>query len=208
MTWSKLSDDFTDDCWTLSDAAFRLHVEGLCWSNRKLLDLVLPGDDVRRFAKHPEAATELVAAGWWTEQGDAYVIRHHAAYQRTRADVVKRQETSAANGRQGGRPPTREQAKEENPAANPVGISEPENPVGDPVANQHSNPGGQDRTGQALRTGAVTKQETDWPTVADTASSSSRPSPEPVVEGCTCSGWVGMPADDHMPYCPLTLVSA
>jgi hypothetical protein len=42
MTWAKLSDDFTDDCWTLSDGAFRLHVEGLVWSNRKLLDLVIP----------------------------------------------------------------------------------------------------------------------------------------------------------------------
>ncbi len=30
MTWTKLSDDFSDDCWTLSDQAFRLHTEGLC----------------------------------------------------------------------------------------------------------------------------------------------------------------------------------
>ena len=34
MTWTKLSDDFGDDCWELSDAAYRLHVEGLLWSNR------------------------------------------------------------------------------------------------------------------------------------------------------------------------------
>ncbi|MGC7224587.1 hypothetical protein RBA13_22790, partial [Mycobacteroides abscessus subsp. massiliense] len=42
MTWTKLSDDYGDDCWRLSDAAFRTHTEGLCWSNRKLLDLVIP----------------------------------------------------------------------------------------------------------------------------------------------------------------------
>lgn len=26
MTWTKLSDDFSDDCWRLSDAAWRLHI--------------------------------------------------------------------------------------------------------------------------------------------------------------------------------------
>ncbi len=50
MTWSKLSDDFPDDCWTLLDGAFRLHVEGLCWSNRKLLDCRIPNGHLRRFA--------------------------------------------------------------------------------------------------------------------------------------------------------------
>lgn len=112
VTWTKLSDDFGDDCWTLSDAAFRAHVEGLTWSNRKLLDLRIPKGDVRRFAKNPEATTELVANGWWSDAGDAYLIRHHAQYQRSREDVLRQQETNAANGRKGGRPrkPPREQA--------------------------------------------------------------------------------------------------
>ena len=112
MTWTKLSDDFSDDCWTLSDSAFRLHVEGLCWSNRKLLDLEVPAEDVRRFAKHPEAVAELVACGWWTEDGDKYVIRHHATYQRPRDAVLAQQAANKANGRKGGRPPkpAREQA--------------------------------------------------------------------------------------------------
>lgn len=104
MTWTKLSDDFADDCWTLSDSAFRLHVEGLTWSNRKLLDLRLPKDDVRRFAKHPEAAPELVSVGWWTDEGDHYVIRHHGGYQPTREAVLARQAANVSNGRKGGRP--------------------------------------------------------------------------------------------------------
>jgi len=105
MTWTKFSDDFSDDCWTLSDAAFRLHVEGLVWSNRKLLDLELDKDEVRRWAKHPEAAEELLATGWWKDEGDHYLIVHHAAYQRDRDQVLAQQEANQKNGKKGGRPP-------------------------------------------------------------------------------------------------------
>ena len=104
MTWTKLSDDFADDCYQLSDAAFRLHVEGLLWSNRKLLDLKLDKNVLQRWATHPEAATELVDLGWWTDEGNHYFIRHHAIYQRTREQVLKQQTANQENGRRGGRP--------------------------------------------------------------------------------------------------------
>jgi hypothetical protein len=104
MTWTKLSDDFTDDCWSLSDAAYRLHSEGLVWSNRKLLDLLIPKEDVPRFAKHPEAVTELLDQGFWKDVGDRYLIRHHAQYQRTREAVIKQQDINRQNGGKGGRP--------------------------------------------------------------------------------------------------------
>lgn len=112
LTWTKLSDDFADDCWDLSSDAFRTHVEGLTWSNRKLLDLRIPKVDFRRFAKRPDAVTELLDAGWWADDGDAYIIRHHAVYQRTRDAVLRQQAARQANGRKGGRPPKtpREQA--------------------------------------------------------------------------------------------------
>lgn len=112
MTWTKLSDDYSDDCWELSDAAYRLHTEGLTWSNRKLLDGTLPKDDVRRWAKRPEAADELVACGWWEDRGDEYQIIHHACYQRTREQVLAQQQRSRGNGQRGGRPagPPRERA--------------------------------------------------------------------------------------------------
>ena len=38
MTWTKLGDEYGGECWELSDAAFRLHIEGLVWSNGKALD--------------------------------------------------------------------------------------------------------------------------------------------------------------------------
>lgn len=90
MTWTKTSDDFPDDCWTLSDRAYRLHHEGLTWSNRKLLDCRLPKDDVRRFARNgDDGVDELLNCGWWSDGGDCYVINHHAAYQRTREAVLR-----------------------------------------------------------------------------------------------------------------------
>lgn len=105
MTWTKLSDDFSDDCWQLSDAAWRLHVEGLIWSNRKLLDLVLRKDEVQRWAKNPAAATELVDCGWWVDNGDTYTIVHHGIYQRDREAVLKQQAANRRNGKRGGRRP-------------------------------------------------------------------------------------------------------
>jgi hypothetical protein len=112
MTWTKLSDDFSDDCWELSDAAIRLHMEGLVWSNRKLLDCCLVKDEMVRWAKRPGAADELVNAGWWRDTGNHYVIVHHSAYQRSREAVLKQQETNQKNGQKGGRPkgPPRERA--------------------------------------------------------------------------------------------------
>ncbi len=111
MTWTKLSDDFSDDCETLSDRAFRLHVEGLTWNNRKLLDCRLPKDHLRRFARHPDAVQELLDTGWRSEDDDVYVIRHHAVYQRTREEVLRQQDANRNNGKKGGRPPKpREQA--------------------------------------------------------------------------------------------------
>jgi hypothetical protein len=109
VTRTKLSDDFSDDCWQLSDKAFRLHIEGLLWSNRKLTDLRLHKSEIRRWAKHPEAASELVEIGWWSEWGDHYLIIHHGTYQRSREAVIKQQEANKRNGKKGGRP-SREQA--------------------------------------------------------------------------------------------------
>lgn len=142
MTWTKTSDDFPDDCWALSDAAYRLHHEGLTWSNRKLLDCRIPKADVRRFAKCPQAVSELLDVGFWADAGDAYVIRHHAAYQRSREQIIAMQERNRENGKKGGRPT---KVPREVWAA-------PETHVGNPVANPDGNPQGQDRSGQ-VRTG-------------------------------------------------------
>ncbi|HEY9376068.1 MAG TPA: hypothetical protein VIQ02_03115, partial [Jiangellaceae bacterium] len=108
MTFTYLSDDYADDTWTLSNDAYRLHADGLVWSNRKLLDLRIPLDDLPRFSRCPDAVGELLDGKWWRLDGDVYVIRHHAQYQATREAVLKRQETSRLNGAKGGRPASRD----------------------------------------------------------------------------------------------------
>ena len=152
MSWAKLSDDYSDDCWTLSDEAFRLHTEALVWNGRKLLDCRIPKDDVRRFAKHPESAQELLDVGWWTEQADVYIVRHHAQYQRTREAVVNQQAANTKNGAKGGRPKkAREQASEIKPR------SAETHSVGESLRGSETE---RDRTGQeAFRTGPQEKRE-------------------------------------------------
>jgi hypothetical protein len=177
MTWTKLSDDFTDDCWELSDAAVRLHMEGLVWSNRKLLDLRLAKDDMVRWAKRPAAAEELVNAGWWRDESDYYVIIHHAVYQRSRQAVLNQQEVNQQNGQKGGRPkaPPREQAPRKRPPKTDS-LTESKS---DSVSNQRGSvvsetdsltdsPTERDRTGRAWSTREPPKSESvsvkgGWP---------------------------------------------
>lgn len=104
MTWTKLSDDHSDDCWKLSDAAWRLHAEGLIWSNRKLLDGRLAKDEIARWAKHPEAAQELLEAAVWADRGEHFEIVHAIEHQPTRDQVMRRRKANQQNGRRGGRP--------------------------------------------------------------------------------------------------------
>lgn len=99
MTWTKLGDEFADECWTLSSDAFRLHTEGLVWSNRKATDGQLAKDDMRRWAKRPDAAEELVSIGWWEDRGEHYQIVHHLGYQRTKEEIAHQSNVNAENAK-------------------------------------------------------------------------------------------------------------
>lgn len=97
MTWTKLGDEYTDHCWKLSDAAFRLHTDALVWSNRRHLDGVLQKDDMRRWAKTPEAVGELLQHGFWVDEGDRYRIVYHLGWQRTAEQWLRQSEANKAN---------------------------------------------------------------------------------------------------------------
>ena len=83
MTWTKLGDEYTEDCFRLSTDAFRLHTEGLVYSTGKNLDGRLDKARMLRWAYNIEAATELVDCGFWTDEGDHYLIRAHMGWQPT-----------------------------------------------------------------------------------------------------------------------------
>ncbi len=82
MTWLKLSDDFSDQCARagLSDAGYRMHVEGLGWCMRRETGGHLSERDVLRCAETgdpADAVRELLGCGFWTREGSGYRVLHH-----------------------------------------------------------------------------------------------------------------------------------
>ena len=98
MTWTKLSDDFGDQCADLSDAAFRTHVEGLLWTMRRETDGAISKRDISRFAESAlpdDAVVELVARGFWTECDNGYLIEHHIEHQPDSETLTARRNADA-----------------------------------------------------------------------------------------------------------------
>ena len=108
MPYANLDDNFADHpkIAGLSDAAFRLHVAGICYSARHLTDGLLAADEaprlVRRFRK--AALNELLDRGLWDRVLDgAYAIHDYLDWNPSRATVEKRREDArkAAGSRWG-----------------------------------------------------------------------------------------------------------
>jgi hypothetical protein len=125
VTWVKVSDDFPDDCARveLSDAAFRTHMEGLCWVMRRETGGHIDDLDVRRFAESERAADaieELIDAGFWTRTDGGYVVVHHMKHQVEPDVIAKRRENDAERQRRkrrkdAGLPPEPETSRRDNP---------------------------------------------------------------------------------------------
>jgi hypothetical protein len=83
MTWQKLGTEFWDDCAQagLSDAAVRTHAEAIGWLYRvESKDMRIAKSLVARFAGSvcwDTAVRELVAAEFWRDESDAWLIIHH-----------------------------------------------------------------------------------------------------------------------------------
>ena len=99
MTWTKIGDEFLPASMDLSDAAFRLHVESLTYSNWRLLDLMIPKRAIPRYsavADADAAVVELVAEGWWQDCDEYWWIGcRFPDWQRDRATVEHRREQLA-----------------------------------------------------------------------------------------------------------------
>lgn len=99
MTWSKIGDEFVPASMDLSDVAFRLHVEALCYSNWRLLDLTIPKRAFARYTAVEDiagAAAELIDQGWWQDLGDEWWVGcRFPEWQRDRSQVEHRREQLA-----------------------------------------------------------------------------------------------------------------
>jgi hypothetical protein len=97
--WTKLGDEFGDEAWSLSDAAFRTHVEALMWSNRLGLDGMIPKRHFRKFTFSTQAeqgGDELIRTGWWKDTGDFWDIGLRFPEWQLEREVVESRRAAAA----------------------------------------------------------------------------------------------------------------
>lgn len=113
MTWLKLGDEYPDDCAEvgLSDAAFRLHTEGLSWVMKRETDGLIRRHELHRLnavqGDTDDALKELVGHGFWVEVDDpaGWLVLHQMKHQRTAEQIEKERErwrSHKATTRKGG----------------------------------------------------------------------------------------------------------
>ena len=95
MTWIKLDDSLPNNpkILPLSDGAFRLYIEGLCYANQYLTDGYLANAVLIRLDQGGNR-DELVWAKLWVESKDGIQINDYTEHQSSRADVEAKKEMS------------------------------------------------------------------------------------------------------------------
>lgn len=76
--WVLLDERFAADLADLSDGAFRLHIEAICWCARNLTGLTVPLADLPLVGRSDLAVVyvdELVKCGVWVSTDDGWEIR-------------------------------------------------------------------------------------------------------------------------------------
>jgi len=91
MGWVRLDDNFADHpkVLRLSDSAFRLYIESLCYANRQLTDGFIPNAVYAKLSKEDDAEF-LIEAGLWLKDLKGYRIRSYEEYQPTRKKVEEK----------------------------------------------------------------------------------------------------------------------
>jgi len=104
MGWVRIDDNFADHPKVigLSDTAFRLYIEALCYSNRQLTDGFIPMAVYLKLSRDDEA-DYLIDAGLWESSHETitgssvtngYAIRSYTEYQPTREKVHSKRDQS------------------------------------------------------------------------------------------------------------------
>jgi hypothetical protein len=106
MPWARFDEEFPAHrkVRPLTDAAFRLHVSAICWSNRNLTDGLIPDDELPYVSdvKNPEKATgQLELRGLWERTPSGWLIHDYLEFNPPAAFVEAERQKKAAAGRKG-----------------------------------------------------------------------------------------------------------
>ena len=95
MTWIKIDDTLPNNpkILPLSDGAFRLYIEGLCYANQYLTDGFLTDAVLTRLDPHSKRQ-ELIDACLWIECLDGMQINDYTEHQTSKADVEEKRKQS------------------------------------------------------------------------------------------------------------------
>ena len=104
--WTKLSDDFGEvpPVINLSDAAYRLYVQGLIFCNGHLTDGVISYAAASRLTGRftKRLVAELTAAHLWTREGSNFLVVDFLRDQLSRDRVIRMRDERRDAGRAGG----------------------------------------------------------------------------------------------------------
>jgi len=84
----------------LSDAAFRLWIESLCFCSRQETDGKIPAPMMRRLGQ-PKVIKELILVGLLTEQSDEYQVHDYLRHQRSAAEIRSFRDSKSVSGQKG-----------------------------------------------------------------------------------------------------------
>jgi hypothetical protein len=107
MPWARFDERYPGNrkIRRLSDAAFRLDVSAICWSNEHLTNGKIPDDDLDAIGdvkRAKSAANELVRKGRWEQLDDGYQIHDFLEYNPSREKVLAQREAKRKAGQKGG----------------------------------------------------------------------------------------------------------
>jgi len=125
LGWVRIDDNFSDHpkVIALSDAAFRLFITGLCYSNRQLTDGLIPYQIVSNWVgDNPfKPSDELEDQNLWERVDKGFLIRSYTEYQPTREKVnKKRDEAKLRLKKFREKAKTKETEKKRHPQPNPT----------------------------------------------------------------------------------------
>lgn len=105
MPWANFDDQFPKHpkVLPLTDAAFRLHVTGICYCAQYATDGIVPAETVPLLVPRfkPRTLEELLERGLWHTHADGFEIHDYLDWNRSRLQIEAERERKRRAGRKG-----------------------------------------------------------------------------------------------------------